>query len=259
MAWGEPAPVTVATDEQVVYAEDGTATVTVTVTNRSNALLSDVVVDLDIDGASAVATGGATLPRLPAGKSRQVTYAVTFPDAAGARDSRSRTSVTWQAPDGSTGEVRYQAALRLSCAPHATTPTAVVHADSEETAAENGAAANAIDGNVDTIWHTRYSTPRAGYPHEIQVDLGRTDAVCAFRYLPRQSGVNGTISRFEVYLSTDGATWGSPVASGTFAPGSGEKWTPFAERDARYVRLVALTEINGGPWASAAEIGVDMR
>ncbi|MGS2619427.1 family 20 glycosylhydrolase [Micromonospora sp. LZ34] len=259
VAWGVPAPVTVATDEQVVYAEDGTATVTVTVTNRSTAMLADVVVDLAVEGGSAVEPGSAKLPRLPAGETRQVSYAVTFADAGAARETRSRASVTWQAPDGSTGEVRYQAPLRLSCSPDATTPTAVVYADSEETAAENGAATNAIDADADTIWHTRYSGSRPGYPHEIQVDLGRTDAVCAVRYLPRQNGVNGTISRFEVYLSTDGATWGSPVASGTFAPGSGEKWVPFAERDARYVRLVALSEINGGPWAAAAEIGADMR
>jgi hypothetical protein len=37
-------------------------------------------------------------------------------------------------------------------------------ADSQETVKENGAAANVLDGNTATIWHTAYGTPPAAPP-----------------------------------------------------------------------------------------------
>ena len=77
------------------------------------------------------------------------------------------------------------------------------------------------------------------------------------RYLPRQSGANGTVAGYDIYLSDDGATWGDPVAAGEFSPGRDEKWVPIAETTARYVRFVARSEVNGNPWASGAELSID--
>ncbi|WP_078910038.1 TIM-barrel domain-containing protein [Streptomyces sp. NRRL S-87] len=133
----------------------------------------------------------------------------------------------------------------------------VVRADSQETAAENGAAANAIDGDPATLWHTAWSsgTP-AALPHEIQIDLGARYAVDSLGYLPRQDGgVNGRIGSYEVYVSDTTADWGSPVATGTFADTAAAKSVPLAAKTGRYLRLRALTEAGGrGPWTSAAEI-----
>ena len=48
-----------------------------------------------------------------------------------------------------------------------------VAADSQETAAENGAAVNVLDGNTATIWHTAWSAaPAAPLPHSLTVDMG---------------------------------------------------------------------------------------
>ncbi|MCW3839567.1 discoidin domain-containing protein [Micromonospora yasonensis] len=194
---------------------------------------------------------------LPAGQTQQLTFDISFAQA-GARAAESATTVTWQAPVP--GDVRLRSPLRLSCAEDATSPVAVTYADSQETVGENGAATNTIDGDPNTIWHTQWRDSSPGYPHEIQVDLGAASSVCAFRYLPRQNGVNGTVDRYEVYLSADGHTWGQPIASGRFGTtGQGEKWVPLPETGARYVRFVALSEINGRPWAAAAEISADMR
>ncbi len=132
----------------------------------------------------------------------------------------------------------------------------VVSADSQETAAENGAAANAIDGNSGTIWHTQWSGTAAPLPHEIQLDLGARYSVDSLGYLPRQDGgVNGRIGGYEIYVSDSTTTWGSPVATGTFADTATAKRVNFAAKSGRYVRLRALSEAgNRGPWTSAAEI-----
>ncbi|MEV0411218.1 TIM-barrel domain-containing protein [Streptomyces sp. NPDC050448] len=132
----------------------------------------------------------------------------------------------------------------------------LVSADSQETAAENGAAANAFDGNPATIWHTAWSsgTP-AALPHEIRIDLGARYAVDGLGYLPRQDGgVNGRIGGYEVYVSDTTTDWGSPVATGTFADTAAAKSVSLSAKTGRYLRLRALTEAGGrGPWTSAAE------
>jgi YVTN family beta-propeller protein len=89
--------------------------------------------------------------------------------------------------------------------------------DSQELQGENGSAANAIDGNPATIWHTQWSTANPVHPHWIAVDMGAGHAVGGFRYLPRQDGPNGRIASYRFYLSNDGISWGAPVNQGTFA------------------------------------------
>ena len=132
------------------------------------------------------------------------------------------------------------------------------YVDSEETAEEDGAATNAFDGDTATIWHTQWSgEPDPAHPHEIQIDLGATYEVNAFRYQPRNSAcTNGTIADYALYVSTDGAAWGSPVATGVFANDSTLKEVTFTPVFGRYVRLVALSEVNGNAWASAGELDV---
>lgn len=93
-----------------------------------------------------------------------------------------------------------------------------VSADSAETAAESGAAANAIDGNPATIWHTQWSAAAPPPPHWFVIDMHRTAEVTGLRVLPRTNAPNGTIARYRVLLSTDGVNWGLPVATGDFTP-----------------------------------------
>lgn len=86
--------------------------------------------------------------------------------------------------------------------------------DSEERAAENGAAVNAIDGNPNTFWHTAWSQSSPPPPHQVVIDMGRMERVTALRYLPRQIGANGIIARYRIYTSPNGVQWGAPVAEG---------------------------------------------
>ena len=133
----------------------------------------------------------------------------------------------------------------------------LVYVDSQETVAENGAATNAFDGNPSTIWHTKWYLSSPPPPHEVQIDLGGIYDIDGFRYLPRQDGgINGTISQYEFYVSTDGVNWGSPVTTGTFANNVTEKEVLFNQITGQYISLVALSEVNGNPWTSMAEMNV---
>ncbi len=112
----------------------------------------------------------------------------------------------------------------------------------------------AIDGNPNTFWHTQWAGVEKPYPHYIAVDMGSEQTVSQFEYLPRQDGnLNGTVSKYELYLSNDGKTWNEPVSRGEWGSNF-ERVAKFQKTKARYFKFVALSEINGNPWASAAEL-----
>ena len=133
----------------------------------------------------------------------------------------------------------------------------VLFVDSEETSAEDGKAVNAIDGDPNTIWHTKWSTTNDSQPHEIQLDLGGITNVEGLTYLPRQNGsTNGTIANYEIYVTSDVSNWGEVVASGTWESNRTLKTVNFSSKEGKYVRLRSLSEINGNSWTSAAEINI---
>ena len=129
----------------------------------------------------------------------------------------------------------------------------VVSVDSEVMPAYAGALA--VDGKLDTFWHTVWAPNPAPLPHQIILDLQRSSFVIGLRYLPRQDGsLNGTITEHEIYVSLDGTTWGTPVATGLWAGDKAQKETRFAAVQGRYVKLVALKEAFEQPYTSAAEL-----
>src|SRR6266851_4350938 len=133
----------------------------------------------------------------------------------------------------------------------------VVSVDSQDVVGGNYAATNALDGIPATFWHTAWYQQTAPLPHTLVLDLGGPYQVDGFRYLPRQDGTsNGTIADYQFSVSPDGTTWGTAVAAGTLAADPSEKTVRFTAKPGRYVRLVALSEINGNPWTSAAELNV---
>jgi lysophospholipase L1-like esterase len=129
--------------------------------------------------------------------------------------------------------------------------------DSQELTGSDGRGVNGFDGNTGTMWHTQWLSNAPPPPHEIQINLGRSANLNGFVYVPRQDGSpNGRIGQYESYVSTDGVTWGSPVATGTFANTATGKQVSFASKTGQYVRLRALSEVNGNPWTSMAELYV---
>lgn len=131
---------------------------------------------------------------------------------------------------------------------------AVVRVDSEQ---GDTPAENAIDDDPRTIWYTKWRPIADPLPHEIVLDLGDEGRVWGFDYLPRQDGSPyGQIADYELSLSRDDITWGAPVATGTWIKGLAKKSLRFDGQRARFVRLVALSEVDGNPWTSAAELTV---
>ncbi len=119
-------------------------------------------------------------------------------------------------------------------------------------------ASNAIDGNLETIWHTSYSGTPPVCPHELVVDMKKTYRVTAFSYTGRRDGSNGRVIRYEVYFSSNPNLWGQPAASGSFSDTSDKQTVSIPSKpEARYMKFVALSVVSNNPYASAAEIGIE--
>ena len=117
----------------------------------------------------------------------------------------------------------------------------------------------AFDNNTGTFWHTAWGASEPPCPHTIIVDMVNTYNVTAFTYLTRQDGnQNGMVKAYEVYLSLDGQTWGTAVATGEFKNTTALQTAKLSKPTAgRYLKFVAKSEINGNAWTSAAEIGIE--
>lgn len=111
----------------------------------------------------------------------------------------------------------------------------------------------ATDNDPNTLWHTSFALAEAPLPQWITLDLGTVRPVTRLRYLPRQDGnSNGIITKYNIYASLNGKTFGAPIASGTWAGEAFLKSVDLTPVQARYIRLEAV-EAKGG-FCSAAEV-----
>ena len=187
--------------------------------------------------------------------------AVAPHDSSGAAGLDLHAVLALQDSSSATGSHVHMAALPAAAMAAAPAPLPrtgwTASASDEEINGENGRASNVLDGNAATIWHSRWSPASAPLPHTITIDTKATRSISGFRYLPRADLPNGRVGSFEIAVSTDGTTWSTPVARGTWPDTSTEKTVTFTSVSARYVRLTATTEAgNRGPWSSAAEINL---
>ena len=119
-------------------------------------------------------------------------------------------------------------------------------------------AVNAIDGDPHTLWHSRFSERLAKHPHELVIDLGKSYDISGFRYLARQDGGwNGAFAEVEFLVSSTPQFGDVPAVKATFGKVRSAQAANLKEPIAgRYVKVRVLSEVNGQPYGSAAEIGV---
>jgi beta-galactosidase len=76
----------------------------------------------------------------------------------------------------------------------------IAYVDSEERTGEDGSAENAIDGQTADFWHTEWKDSSPNHPHRLVLDLGKSQTVSGFRYVPRQGNGNGRIKDYRIYV-----------------------------------------------------------
>ena len=185
-----------------------------------------------------------------------VTYSIdgsTEEHYAGPIDMNGKTTITFKvAADGCVPA----SAIKL-CMPKLTSRSLWKIASASDFQPGKEEPSYAIDGNPNTIWHSQWSPSALPLPHFIVLDLGKRLAIEAITYQGRSEMENGRIADYELYLSDDGINWGDPVSKGRFRNSSDQQVVKLAHaQTTEFVKLVALSEVNGRPFSSVAELSV---
>jgi O-glycosyl hydrolase len=112
-----------------------------------------------------------------------------------------------------------------------------------------GVAANAIDGDINTKWSLGHGTTSGDW---FQIDLG---SPTSFNKIVIDTGVNNSfdyVTKYQIYVSNDGADWGSAIASGS--GGIGKITVTLPTRTAQYIRIVSTAA--SGFWWSIGDLEV---
>lgn len=126
---------------------------------------------------------------------------------------------------------------------------------SEETASENGAATNTVDGNVSTYWHSRWSSNETTYPHELVIDLGATKTANGLSYTHR-NGLSRAVKNIQVSYSLDGTSY---TAAGNYeVPNlNGPQYLDFTNPFAlRFLKVTLLDAWDAEQFAAIGELGL---
>ncbi|MDX3225844.1 discoidin domain-containing protein [Streptomyces sp. ME19-01-6] len=115
--------------------------------------------------------------------------------------------------------------------------------------ADWGVAANAIDGDIDTRWNLGHGPTSGDW---FQIDLG---SPTSFNKIVIDTGVKNSfdyVTKYQIYVSHDGADWGSAIASGS--GGIGKIAVTLPTRTAQHIRIVSTAA--SGFWWSIGDIEV---
>lgn len=116
-------------------------------------------------------------------------------------------------------------------------------------------AKNAIDGNINTLWHTVYDG--SDQEKSITIKLDEPVYLSAFEYVPRQVGTNGRTRDGILYVSSDGENW--IEASSVTEWANNTQWKKILLQEAtkvQYVKFVTTKNWGNGNYASAAMINL---
>lgn len=119
---------------------------------------------------------------------------------------------------------------------------------------QEGKPENAVDGNIFTYWHSRWRGGSPRHPHALTIDYGKPIRLAGITYVAREDRSEGRVRAYEIYTSESGDEWGEPVAAGAFPKDQLDVTVTFPPVTARYLKFVALSEQNGRPVASIAEL-----
>ncbi|MDR3360642.1 MAG: discoidin domain-containing protein, partial [Bifidobacteriaceae bacterium] len=214
--------------------------------------------------AEVVEEGGNVFSSVAPGERATTKWVITPPAEAAGTTYELRPTAAF-ATDCPAQQVHTVTAGRVLERPTLPSGAMKAAADSQHaTSGSDGPAANTLDGDPATIWHTKWSSDPLfvkRWPHWLRLDLGTPSQVEGIAYLPRASGDNGLISDYKVQISQTGGSSASAwtdVAAGSFPLARDWQTVVFDQPvTTRFVRLLALDEHGAEhAYASAAEVAV---
>ena len=125
--------------------------------------------------------------------------------------------------------------------------------------ATSGNASYAIDGINDRYYYSVWQSS-SSLPQSITIDLGKIYSnISIINCVPKYKTVatpvtNGSIESYNIYLSTDSISY-TLISNGTWEGNTKMKVVNFSPTDARYIKVEALTAVDGYAAVTEFEIG----
>lgn len=229
-------------------------TVKAIVTNHESAAITGAKVTLGLPTGWTVGPTTGSIATIEPGASGTASFTVTPPADLPVGSYPATATVKYQVA----GEPRTATGgSTLRTIPQGQIPQArmaIADVDSQETDGEDGAATNILDGDPSTIWASQWLPATLPMPHHVTVGLDRAYALDTLELTPRQAGgLNGIIKGYQVFVSADGTSWGTPVAAGDLPSGATVKQIALGGATGKYLKLVVTSAQNGLPFATLAE------
>lgn len=128
----------------------------------------------------------------------------------------------------------------------------------QATTGSEGPASNLLDGNTSTIWHSDWSGSERSNLW-VEVDLGSEQEIDGIRFLPRQTGTNGIITKYKIEVKNGDGVY-SVASEGTWSESTSWKVVTFDQPvKATMLRLSAVeskTDSSGNNYAAGAELRI---
>ncbi len=125
--------------------------------------------------------------------------------------------------------------------------------------ATNGHAIHCIDNNTSTFWHSQWQATSAPYPHEIVINLGQVYPVDGLSITSRNDNNGAKAKAYDIFFSTDGATWSTSQSSGEFqypnlnANGQTASLT-FGAVNTRYIKIRMTSNYSNNQSVAISEV-----
>jgi len=155
------------------------------------------------------------------------------------------------------GKTLFLIAPKLEARPANTKGWVASASSAQDNGQENtGLASALLDGDLNTIWHSRYNPALDPFPHVIDIDMLSLTYVTKVALAPRTDNPNGP-TRFKLEGSIDGTSWDDLTGEQSFNPAnSNYQEYPIEPQDLRYLRLTILDGMQASGIAFLAEFVV---
>lgn len=122
--------------------------------------------------------------------------------------------------------------------------TALSSQESNGEGPNNGKATFALDGNINTFWHTQWQGAQPGPPHYLTIDMGITKRVSGAAFVARQGVSSGRPQDIQIFLSDDNSNWQLAYTGSLTNDGATQKVFFEQAMQGRYVKLLINTSFS---------------
>lgn len=137
--------------------------------------------------------------------------------------------------------------------------TAEVSSIENNEGAANGKGSSLLDGDINTYWHSDWSSSNPSYPHWIVLDLGKERLFTGLEMIRRHNNTTGGFKTFSIQYSDDNVTWNTLESNLTFnsadSPAAFQRYIT-SMVNTRYVRIYITEPMNSNNSTHLAEINV---